>query len=73
MRITHLNCEKYTIEGEQKLVYLVDLSANGKKGSCTCPSFKFNCSRQWDAGKEADPCKHILYTLGKLLWDKLNK
>jgi len=73
MNIKHLIDQKYTVEGERKVVYVVDLSANGKKGSCTCPSFKFNSGMKWKAGEEAQPCKHIIYVLGKLLWDKLNK
>ena len=57
----------------KSLVYLVDLEANGGKGSCTCPDFKFNIKNKYKKGLHVQPCKHILYVLGYLVWNKLNK
>ena len=73
MKIRHLSDKKYTITGEKGLVYLVDLEANGGKGSCTCPDFKFNIKNKYKKGLHIQPCKHILYVLGYLVWNKLNK
>ena len=72
MKIQKLNEYQYLVTGDGSGTYEVDLMANGRKGSCTCKHFTMRINPQWRLGNPAEPCKHILVTLGNVVWNKIN-
>lgn len=72
MKITYSNRNHLHIEGENKSVYMVDLDANGRKGSCNCKQFKIRVQPAWNEGRKVAPCKHILFGFGVVCYRKMH-
>lgn len=72
MKVTKISECEYTILGDKSATYTVNLLDNNRKGSCNCSDFKFRVLPKWRRHDESHPCKHVIYVLGFLMWQKLN-
>ena len=72
MKVTKLSECEYTILGDKSATYTVNLLDNNRKGSCNCSDFRFRILPKWRRHDDSQPCKHIIFVLGFLMWNKLN-
>lgn len=75
MKITKVKEMIYIIQSEEKggvQNYTIDLNENSRMGSCTCSHFKFRVQPAWRRSKQCDPCKHILLSIGEMIWAKMH-
>ena len=72
MKVTKISEMEYQILGDKSATYTVNLLDHNRKGSCNCKQFKMRVLPQWKRHAEADPCKHIIFTLGVVVYEKMH-
>lgn len=72
MKVTKISEMEYSVLGDKSATYTVNLLDNNRKGSCNCSNFKFRILPKWRRHDEAHPCKHIIFTLGFAVYEKMH-